>query len=174
MELRDKKGLTEREFLELYAKKSYPRPYLTADVVLFSEDLSAVLLVRRGGHPFLGFWALPGGFARQDETVEQSAARELREETGVQNPALTPVGLFSAPGRDPRGWVVSQAYTARAATRDLRVCAGDDAAQAAWFRITQEAEGISLTDGACTLHVQDLAFDHGQILLRALQLQRGL
>ena len=85
MEVRDKHGLTEQEFLTAYRPKDYPRPSLTADIAVFScvADTARVLLVRRGGHPYLGKWALPGGFAQPGETVTDTARRELAEETGI-------------------------------------------------------------------------------------------
>jgi len=177
METRDQKGLTEQEFLQAYAQKSYPRPYLTADLVIFSVTDGQILLVKRKGHPFLGCWAIPGGFAKADETIEETAARELREETGIlcQADRLTPVGIYSRPGRDPRGWVVSQAYMACVDKNAVTLQAGDDAAEAAWFRLTLDREKqlwlengtvrLSL-DGSCA----QLAFDHSQILLDAIRL----
>lgn len=171
----DQNGLTEQEFLEAYRKKNYPRPYLTADLLVFSQDGSQILLVQRKGHPFLGCWAFPGGFAKADETIEQTALRELQEETGAELSAdeLIPVGLYSAPGRDPRGWVVSQAYMARVSAPRLRVRAGDDAAQAVWFRITGSGPELQLACGEIRLRPEALAFDHGQILLDARKLQSG-
>ena len=133
MQIRDKKGLTEQEFLAAYAKKNYPRPALTADLVVFSLNMDRVLLVKRGGHPFLGCWAFPGGFANADESVEQTALRELQEETGISTLTeddIYEIGLFSTPGRDPRGWVVSNVYAARIDPAKVIVKAGDDAAQA--------------------------------------------
>ena len=107
MELRDRNGLTESEYLAQYRKKRYPAPSLAADVVLLSDGKD-VLLVRRGGHPYLGYLALPGGFVNPDESAPDAAVRELREETNVwASPEdLFEIGLFSKPGRDPRGWVV--------------------------------------------------------------------
>ena len=180
MEVRDAKGMTEREFLESYVKKDYPRPYMTADIVLFSENKSHVLLVKRKGHPYIGKWALPGGFARADEKVSETAARELREETGIGDVGemgLEPVGLFSKPGRDPRGWVVSEAFMAMAAKDSVVVKAGDDAAEARWFRIVYENDSdyapLCLVNGDISLHVNygssDLAFDHGEMLIEALK-----
>jgi ADP-ribose pyrophosphatase YjhB (NUDIX family) len=173
---RDQKGLTEQEFLEAYKKKNYPRPYLTADLVLLS-DTGEVLLVQRKGHPFLGCWALPGGFAKADETVAETAVRELREETGAETApeALIPLGLYSKPGRDPRGWVVTQAYLAILPRGNVCPAAGDDAADAAWFRLKLDREkrvwlehdGLRLElNGASS----DLAFDHGEILTAAYKL----
>ena len=177
MELKDQKGLTEREFLEAYAKKCYPRPYLAADLVVFSQEDGQILLVKRKGHPFLGGWAIPGGFAKADETIEQTAARELREETGIEcePDKLTSVGIYSKPGRDPRGWVVTQAYMVCVEKSAVTLRAGDDAAEAAWFRLILDqdkqfrldhgAERLSL-NGSCSR----LAFDHSEILWDAIRL----
>lgn len=150
MERRDKNGLTEAEFLASYHPGHYERPSLTADVAVFSrkEDELHLLLVERGGHPYLGCYALPGGFANKNEAVEETAARELTEETGLAGLPLVPVGFFSAPGRDPRGWVVSQAFAAMIPPEKMEeVRAGDDAAAAHWFCLKkqQEKELLRLT-----------------------------
>ena len=94
MEKRDKRGLTEAEYLAQYKPGRYPQPSLTVDIILLAhaEGALRVLLVRRGGHPYLGCWALPGGFAEPQETTAQAAARELAEETHAQGLALTPIG----------------------------------------------------------------------------------
>ena len=194
--LRDKNGLTEEEFLAAYRPKDYPRPSLTADIAVFSQEAGAlqVLLVRRGGHPFLGKWALPGGFAQPGEAVTQTARRELEEETGLKGLRLTPVGLFSQPGRDPRMWVVSQAFAARIPSgRRKEAKAGDDAADTRWFRVSACPEGSHIqlrltgaqedfavlledvTPPDCTEHEYRakgdcaLAFDHAAILYRAME-----
>ncbi len=173
MEQRDSRGLTEKEFLAAYAKKNYPRPYLTADVLLLTEDKSRVLLVKRKGHPFLGKWALPGGFSVPEESLEETALREMREETGIVD--LLPediheIGIFSRPGRDPRGWVVTGAYMALVDSDRMKVNAGDDAADAGWFSIVHEDDGtLLLQKDDETLLFSDLAFDHADILTRALQ-----
>ena len=166
MEPRDQKGLTEGEFLAAYAKKHYPSPYLTADLVVFSEEGKQILLVVRRGHPFLGMWALPGGFAKPNESLE---------ETGVSCPAsqLVPVGLFSRPGRDPRGWVVSQAYLVELPELPTP-WAGDDASQAEWFRIERVSEEeLVLVNRDLRLRIREecsnLAFDHSQMLFAAMK-----
>ena len=194
-EVRDKNGLTLEEYLAGYKAGNYPRPSVTADIMVFSqkEGRWRLLLIRRGGHPFLGCYALPGGFAEPGETVDQSARRELQEETHVEGLALAPVGFFSDPDRDPRGWTMTNAYLT-VAPPDLAYRADDDAADAAWFTVeAREEEGryrLTLTDEAdssCVLsallavkicptvlgEVRDIriaesdgiAFDHAKIIL---------
>lgn len=186
MELRDKKGLTEEEFLIRYRERSsqYPRPFLTADCVILApgshERERQVLLIRRGGHPFLGCLALPGGFAQQNETLEQAAERELSEETGVHAP-MTLLGIYSEPNRDPRGWIVSAAYLADL-PRTPGAQAADDAADAVWARLEEDQGGIRLTLPADLQDIEReilllppsyahpaVAFDHGKILAQAWQ-----
>ena len=201
MERRDKNGLTEQEFLAAYRPGDYERPSLTADVAVFSvtEEKTRLLLIRRGGHPYLGCWALPGGFANPGEPVERTAARELEEETGLRGLSLMPVGLFGEPGRDPRMWVVSQAFVAVIPQERIQeVRAGDDAAAARWFDVYLEREGcrVRLTfssdeerfsvllrlpkPGACTAKHKmqignrgELAFDHAAVIGQAMR-QVGL
>lgn len=134
---RDRNGLTEEEFLAAYVEKDYPKPSLTADICVFRRvpDGLELLLVRRGGHPYLGCWALPGGFVKKGEDADTAAARELAEETGVEGLALEQVGFYSTPGRDPRGWIVSEAYLS-VDGEGRSAQAGDDAADAAWFALT--------------------------------------
>src|SRR5438067_11849574 len=92
----------------------YQRPALTVDAVVFGLDDGdlKVLLIRRGLAPFEGKWALPGGFVRVEETVDEAARRELQEETGLQNVFLEQLYTFGAVDRDPRERVVSVAYYA--------------------------------------------------------------
>ena len=170
-QLRDARGLTEAEAIARYRTRNYPKPALTADIVVLTSgpEERQVLLIRRKGHPFLGKLALPGGFANEQEPVEQTAARDLEEETGAAGLPLELVGLFSAPGRDPRGWVVSAAFAAVVDRPLAAVRAGDDAAQAGWYRIRQQEGNLLLCMGEETVNARDLAFDHGQILAAALE-----
>src|SRR5687768_4457915 len=87
---------------------------VAVDVVLFTIGAGAlqVLLIRRGKPPFEGAWALPGGFVREDESLERAALRELGEETGVRHLEVEQLGAFGDPGRDPRGRVLTVVYTA--------------------------------------------------------------
>jgi 8-oxo-dGTP diphosphatase len=149
LDLLDKDGLTESEFLKQYRAGDYERPSVTTDMVIFTvteeeadsyrklpEKELRVLLIRRGAHPFLGKWALPGGFVRPNETTEQAAVRELCEETGVEDVYLEQLYTFSDIGRDPRTWVISCSYMALINSDKLELKAGDDAADAAWFKVS--------------------------------------
>lgn len=129
----------------------YPRPSVTVDLVIFTiaaDDLQ-VLLIRRAQEPFKGKWALPGGFVEMDEGLEKAAARELKEEVGVSDVYLEQLYTFGAPGRDPRGRVISVAYFALVDASHQTIKAADDAADAKWHSVFKPPK---------------LAFDHRQIL----------
>src|SRR5579863_6031632 len=133
---------------------------VTVDIVIFTVRNRAlqVLLVKRGVPPFQGQYAIPGGFIRDDESVEDAALRELYEETGVRNVFLEQLYTFGDPKRDPRGRVLTVSYFALIASDALSLQAGADAAEATWFP---------------TNVLPILAFDHGSILDYALQRLRG-
>lgn len=185
MALRDKNGRTEAEFLASYNADRYPKPSLTADVAVIARDGEQyrLLLIRRGGHPYLGAWALPGGFANAGEAVEETAARELLEETGIEGVPLRLVGVYSKPGRDPRGWVVSAAFCATVRADEVTAAAGDDAADAAWFDVAVNLQNrfFLLKNGEEKIFVPfdgtpaglpegaALAFDHADIVSTALK-----
>ena len=135
----------------------YPHPSVTADCCIFAfvENELAVLLIRRGIEPFKGQWALPGGFMRIDESLEECALRELREETGFTATRLTQVGAYSKVYRDPRERVVTVAFYTLA--RWAYVQGGDDAVEARWFNVNK---------------LPDLAFDHKEIVLDSLARMR--
>jgi 8-oxo-dGTP diphosphatase len=135
----------------------HPRPALTADMLVVSGDAGggrSVLMIRRGGDPFRGLLALPGGFVDVGETVEQAAVRELQEEAGVALEAaeLRLAGVYSEPGRDPRGWTVSVLFRVDVDGRPDAVH-GDDAATVEW---------ISVEDALA--HQTWFAFDHDRML----------
>ncbi|GHT78054.1 ADP-ribose pyrophosphatase [Actinomycetota bacterium] len=145
----DKNGLSEAEFLASYDSSKYEHPSVTADIALFAvssteldnyrklpEKQLEILLIKRGGHPYLGKWALPGGFLKPGETLDQAAYRELKEETGVDSVYLEQLFGFSDPDRDPRGWIITESFLALADKRKLSLQAGDDADEAAWFTVS--------------------------------------
>lgn len=120
-------------------------PSLTVDIAILDDD--RIVLIRRKNDPFKGFYALPGGFVEYGERVEDAALREAREETGLDVELLGIVGVYSDPGRDPRGHVVSICFAARKTGGELR--GGSDASHAQWFRLDE---------------LPKLAFDHEKIL----------
>lgn len=160
------------EFMKKLSKEQRPldtplnfqRPLSTVDVVIFAviSDQLHVLLVQRGeesSEPFPHQWALVGGFidVEQDEDIEASALRKLKEKTGVVSPYLEQLGCWGGKGRDPRGWSVTHVYfaliSAEAAIQPIR---GANAADARWMPIT--GSGVEV----------QLAFDHAEILEAAI------
>jgi 8-oxo-dGTP diphosphatase len=143
-----------------YDPSQFPAFAVTVDVVILtmSEGRLHVLLVRRGEAPFEGMWAIPGGFKRPTETLDEAAKRELVEETGVDAASLlTQFGAYGDPGRDPRMNVVTVAYLA--VLRDVgAVVAGTDAAEAKLVPMADVLEGRL-----------ELAFDHPQIARDAIE-----
>ena len=140
----------------------YPRPALAVDCVVFGADLEAerleILLIERDIEPFEGAWALPGGFVRMDESLEDAAARELAEEAGVKDVFLEQLYSFGTPGRDPRGRVISVAYYALVSPRDHEAIASTDARDARWYPANE---------------LPPLAFDHEEIVASAYERLRG-
>lgn len=134
----------------------YPRPSVTVDIVLLTDVFPhpKVLLIRRKNPPFEDLWALPGGFLEMDETLEESALRELNEETNISDVELTQVGTFGHPDRDPRGRVITIAYVGIINSEQQKAVAGSDAAEVAWFS---------------SLDLPQLAFDHSEIIKKALE-----
>ena len=127
---RDRKGKTLQEFLDAYDPKKYDCPSNTVDIAVFAGK--ELLLIRRGGHPNIGRFALPGGFVELREDLETAAARELMEETGVRGLPLVQVKTFGAWDRDPRWRVITTLYAAVLPEKPAAK-AGDDAADAVWF-----------------------------------------
>lgn len=113
----------------------YPHAAITADCVIYGFDGEnlKLLLVERGVEPYKGSWALPGGFMRIDETIEETARRELYEETGLKDVFMSQFKMFSSVERDPRERVVTVVFTAFVRPDDYVLVAGDDAAKARWF-----------------------------------------
>ncbi len=134
--LRNKDGQTLEEFLAAYHPGDWPQPSVTVDLLVFSlADQPRLLMVRRGNHPWLNCWALPGGFVEPGEFTKDAAAREGREEGNQTGLPLSPIGLFSGPDRDPRCWSMSDAFVAVVDDADMEAIAGDDAAEVGWFTL---------------------------------------
>lgn len=198
----------EEAFLSSYSMDDYDRPSVTTDIVAFkirsvtgdtyrhnSKSTLSLLLVKRGEYPYKDMWALPGGFLRKDETVEECAYREIKEEATVEPISLMPVGIFSNPSRDPRGRIISNAYLS-VICEDVIPKGGTDAIDARWFDVLFcEDSGIctmTLTSDDVVLKAKlkkvktifkktnyeivegdNLAFDHAGIIGTAITLLRN-
>jgi len=127
--------------------------FVTVDIVAIRQENGkpSVLLIQRRNDPFKGNWALPGGFVDENEDLPDAARRELREETGLEIPALEQIGAFGKPGRDPRHHTVSVAFICRA-DKNTNAVAADDAQDARWFDLED---------------LPALAFDHDEIIAKA-------
>lgn len=138
-----------------YDPYKYRTPSCTVDAVIFSsrepltEDLRGMklLLVKRSNHPSIGFWALPGGFADMEENLEESARRELLEETGIKDLPMEQVAVYGNYDRDPRTRVITTAYMALAVGQEPKACAGDDAADAVWCALELEKTAQEVQPG---------------------------
>ncbi|MBU0761342.1 MAG: NUDIX hydrolase [Nanoarchaeota archaeon] len=137
-------------------KEKYEKPSVTADITVFTvkDKELKVLLVKRGLEPFKEKWALPGGFVRIDESLEDAAKRELEEETGVKNVYLEQLYTFGDTKRDPRGRVMTVAYMALVNSENIKLKATTDVSDARWFSVGR---------------LPKLAFDHAGILTYALK-----
>lgn len=138
----------------------HPHPAVSVDGVVFGFDEGdlKLLLVQRDVEPFRGRWALPGGFVRMDESLEEAVRRELAEETGITRLYLEQLYTFGAPQRDPRERVISVAYYALVNLSDHRVRAASDVCRVAWFPVAD---------------LPPLAFDHDEIAEVALRRLKG-
>ena len=147
--LLNKKGQTLEEFLKSYDPDKFKKPSVTVDTLLFSvtsgepgsyrklpgKELK-ILMIKRGDHPCIGQWALPGGFVEMDENIDTAAARELMEETGIENIYTEQLYTWGNVGRDPRTRIISCSYMALVDSSKLNIKAGDDADAAAWFTVS--------------------------------------
>lgn len=159
---RNSQGLTEEEFLKQYNPGNYERPSMSVDMLIFTvtdveeenyrklpDKELQVLLIKRGNHPFLGNWALPGGFVSIDESLDDAALRELKEETGIDNIYMEQLYTWGDVDRDPRTRVISCSYMAMVNKSLLKVKPGDDAQDTRWFTVkdTIFQEHKNITDG---------------------------
>ena len=136
----------------------YPHPAVTADCIVYNkeDDKIYVLLIQRKNDPYKDSWAFPGGFINIDESAEEAAIRELKEETGLEISNIEQLKAYSNPDRDPRERVITIAFIAESKIKDVK--GGDDAKEARWFDISQ---------------LPSLAFDHKEILQDAIKIIRN-
>ncbi len=133
----------------------YPHPAVTVDILVFTIDANRlkVLLIRRAREPFMGMWAMPGGFVEIRESLKRAAWRELREETGVRAGHLQQLGAFGRPDRDPRERIITVVYYSAMSRGELHIRADSDASAAALFDMND---------------LPALAADHDMIIRHAL------
>lgn len=191
--------IEEKEFLKNYDITVYKRPSITVDIAAFAvksdiaetyrhdaEPSLAVLLVKRPDHPYKGMLSLPGGFLQENEDFNDCAVKNIINKTAVSPTSLMPLGHYSNPNRDPRGWIVSNAFLSI-----LNELPADIADNAEWFEIkyhiaTNRNLHIKLVGQDDTIAIigeyvnttfglpvykttcKNLAFDHDQILIDAL------
>ncbi|HLN54319.1 MAG TPA: NUDIX hydrolase [Lentimicrobium sp.] len=134
----------------------YPRPAVTVDAIILRhhEKNTEILLIKRLHPPFEGMWAIPGGFINLDETLEEAAARELEEETGLKGIKLEQFGIFDEPDRDPRQRTIAIVFLGFLNDNSKNPAAADDASECRWFDINS---------------IPELAFDHNKILGEAIK-----
>jgi 8-oxo-dGTP diphosphatase len=135
----------------------WPRPMVTVDAAVFGllREGAKLLLIRRKHDPYQGCWAIPGGFIEMDEELEDAAARELAEETGLTGVALEQMRTYGTIGRDPRGRLITVVFMGIVDEKRAAAKAGDDAAEAQWFEI----DALPM----------EMAFDHDEIARFAIR-----
>ncbi|MBQ9140309.1 MAG: NUDIX hydrolase [Lachnospiraceae bacterium] len=147
-----KMSAEEQAYLAQYDITKFERPSVATDMAIFSimeegehdnyrklpKKALKLLLIRRATYPFKDLWALPGGFCRPDEDVQETAQRELYEETHVKAAYLQPAGVFGEIGRDPRGWIISNTFLSLVNGEACKPRGGTDAWEAKWFSIELE------------------------------------
>jgi 8-oxo-dGTP diphosphatase len=200
---KNKDGLTEKEFLAQYNPGHYERPSVTVDMLLFgmSSDLKGLklLLIKRNNHPYIGCYALPGGFVGIKESAYTAACRELEEETGLKDIYMEQLYTMSQPDRDPRMRVIDIAYMTLIPVDTMKPQAGDDASEALWFDITFDNKLLTFSNSEKNINIayslkekifnngrlkvknyipeliseEALAFDHAQIVLEGLMRLRN-
>ncbi len=145
----NKQGLTQEQFLASYDATKYDRPSMTVDILIFTvtekekesyrklpeKDLK-LLMIKRADHPYIGQWALPGGFVQMDESLDEAALRELKEETNIEDIYMEQLYTWGDLERDPRTRVISTSYMSLVDSSELNIKASDDAEEAKWFAVS--------------------------------------
>lgn len=146
---KNRQGLTEEQFLAQYDAGKYERPSVTVDMLVFTvtneekenyrklpEKVLKILMVKRGDHPCMGYWALPGGFVNIDESLDRAALRELKEETNIESIYMEQLYTWGDVDRDPRTRVIGCSYMSLIDSGRLDIRAGDDADDVRWFSVS--------------------------------------
>ncbi|NLY44249.1 MAG: NUDIX hydrolase [Clostridiaceae bacterium] len=145
----NKQGQTEEQFLASYDANAYEKPSVAVDMLIFTvtneenknyrklpEKVLKLLMIKRGEHPYMGQWALPGGFVKMNESIEEAAQRELKEETNIDNVYMEQLYTWGDVERDPRTRVISVSYMALVDSSGLDISGSSDAADAKWFTVS--------------------------------------
>lgn len=172
MQLINKQGLTEEQFLASYDASKFDRPSVTVDMLVFTvtdqekknyrklpEKVLKLLMIKRGDHPYIGQWALPGGFVEMNESLDEAAQRELREETNISDIYFEQLYTWGDLGRDPRTRIISTSYMSLVDSSLLDIKPSDDADDAKWFTVS------------CKMQEQRTVTDKGYILQRLSRLR---
>lgn len=160
-------------FLEKYDPNRYQNPSNTVDTLVFTYSceegryvIRRLLMIKRGNHPSIGWWALPGGFVEYRENLDDAALRELKEETGVDDIEVCQLKTYGDYRRDPRARVITTAYVALVPEGSVRAQAGDDACDSAWFEIEDTIVKEEQRDGMSKkMHRLRLVSDDGKVVL---------
>lgn len=146
-ELVNEQGETLQQFLDNYDENQYRRPSNTVDMILFTvtKGKLKILLVKRKNHPFIGDWAMPGGFVNFDEDMEKAVSRELEEETSISKYTyFKQLYTFGNADRDPRTRVITTVYLSMTPSSNIKnTHASDDAQDAGWFTISKKTQSVS-------------------------------
>jgi 8-oxo-dGTP diphosphatase len=144
----NKQGQTEEQFLEKYDINKFERPSVTVDMLVFTvtdeekqsyrklpQKTLKLMMIKRGEHPHIGKWALPGGFVKINESLDEAALRELKEETNIDNIYMEQLYTWGDVNRDSRTRVISTSYMSLIDSSYLDIKANDDADDALWFTV---------------------------------------
>lgn len=183
-ELRNDEGLTEKEFLSRYRADLYKRPSVSVDILLFTvvngpklnfrklpQKELKVLMIKRRNHPFIGEWALPGGFMSVNESLDDAAYRELKEEVNVSDVYVEQLYTWGSVDRDPRTRVISCSYMSLVDSSRLRIRAGAGAWEAKWFKVNcdvEEEKKTLIKDGYVFQNRVKLTLSSDDVMLSAI------
>ena len=166
----------EKKYIENYNADKYEKPSVTADIVIFTlsetNELS-ILLIKRKDFPYKDRWAVPGGFVAINESLDEAASRELKEETGLEDMPIEQFATFGTVDRDPRMRIIAVAYMAFVPKSTLNFREGNDTSDTQIFKINIDIDGLTLVGDRNVVKSDDLAFDHAEIIKTAIKRLRN-